>query len=56
VNQVRQVIVRYNPAQVIDGVDDRHRYEIILYWSNEVQSYMVEVPELAGYATDGTSP
>jgi predicted RNase H-like HicB family nuclease len=29
------------------------RYEIILYWSDEDQAYIAEVPELAGCAADG---
>jgi predicted RNase H-like HicB family nuclease len=29
------------------------KYEIILYWSNEDQRYIAEVPELAGCAADG---
>ncbi|HUP51865.1 MAG TPA: type II toxin-antitoxin system HicB family antitoxin [Longimicrobiales bacterium] len=31
----------------------KHRYEIILYWSNEDQAYIAEVPELPGCAADG---
>jgi predicted RNase H-like HicB family nuclease len=31
----------------------KHRYEIILYWSNEDESYIAEVPELAWCAADG---
>ncbi len=31
------------------------QYEIILYWSNEDQSFIAEVPELAGCAADGAS-
>ncbi len=30
-----------------------HRYEIILYWSNEDQAYIAEVPELEWCAADG---
>ena len=30
-----------------------HKYEIILYWSNEDDAYIAEVPELAGCAADG---
>lgn len=29
------------------------KYEIILYWSNEDDSFIAEVPELAGCAADG---
>ena len=29
------------------------RYEIILYWSDEDQAVIAEVPELAGCAADG---
>jgi predicted RNase H-like HicB family nuclease len=29
------------------------RYEIILYWSNEDQAFIAEVPELPGCAVDG---
>ena len=29
------------------------RYEIILYWSNEDQAFIAEVPELPGCAADG---
>jgi predicted RNase H-like HicB family nuclease len=31
----------------------KHRYEIILYWSNEDNAYIAEVPELAWCAADG---
>ena len=31
------------------------RHEIILYWSDEDQSFIAEVPELAGCAADGSS-
>jgi len=33
----------------------KHRYEIVLYWSEEDRAYIAEVPELAGCAADGTS-
>ena len=29
------------------------RYELIIYWSEEDQSYVVEVPELPGCMADG---
>ena len=31
------------------------RYEIILYWSNEDQAFLAEVPELPGCVADGKS-
>jgi predicted RNase H-like HicB family nuclease len=31
----------------------RHKYEIIIYWSKEDESFIAEVPELAGCAADG---
>ena len=31
------------------------RYEIILYWSNEDDAFIAEVPELAGCVSDGTT-
>ena len=30
-----------------------HRYEIVIYWSEPDQSYVAEVPELAGCMADG---
>ena len=33
----------------------RYRYEIILYWSDEDQAFIAEVPELAGCAADGAT-
>ena len=29
------------------------KYELIIYWSDEDQSFVVEVPELAGCMADG---
>jgi predicted RNase H-like HicB family nuclease len=29
------------------------RYEVIIYWSEEEQSFIAEVPELAGCMADG---
>ena len=29
------------------------KYEVILYWSNEDQAFIAEVPELPGCAADG---
>jgi predicted RNase H-like HicB family nuclease len=31
----------------------KHRYEIILYWSDEDEAYIAEVPELQWCAADG---
>jgi predicted RNase H-like HicB family nuclease len=31
------------------------KHEIILYWSDEDQSFIAEVPELAGCAADGST-
>ncbi len=30
-----------------------HKYEIILYWSNEDQAFVAEVPQLSGCAAHG---
>ena len=32
------------------------KYEIIIYWSNEDETFIAEVPELPGCAADGTTP
>ena len=32
-----------------------HKYEIIIYWSNEDQVYIAEVPELPGCMAHGNS-
>ena len=31
------------------------RYEMIIYWSDEDEAFIVEVPELPGCAADGTT-
>ena len=33
--------------------NQNYKYEIILYWSDEDQSFIAEVPELPGCAADG---
>jgi predicted RNase H-like HicB family nuclease len=33
----------------------KHRYEIIIYWSEEDGAFIAEVPELPGCAADGPS-
>ncbi len=32
-----------------------HRYEVIIYWSEEDDAYIVEVPELPGCMADGAT-
>ena len=39
----------------IEAGKDVNRYEIIIYWSDEDQTYIAEVPELPGCMADGTS-
>jgi len=34
-------------------MSDNYRYEIIMYWSEEDQAFIAEVPELPGCAADG---
>jgi predicted RNase H-like HicB family nuclease len=34
---------------------EKYKYEMIIYWSTEDQSYIVEVPELAGCMADGST-
>jgi predicted RNase H-like HicB family nuclease len=36
-------------------MSDNYRYEIIIYWSEEDQAFIAEVPELPGCAADGTT-
>jgi predicted RNase H-like HicB family nuclease len=33
-----------------------HKYEIIIYWSDEDRAFVAEVPELPGCAAHGSSP
>jgi predicted RNase H-like HicB family nuclease len=34
-------------------MSDNYHYEIIIYWSEEDQTFIAEVPELPGCAADG---
>ena len=36
-------------------MSSKYRYEIIMYWSEKDQAFIVEVPELPGCAADGGS-
>jgi predicted RNase H-like HicB family nuclease len=36
-------------------MSSKYRYEIVMYWSEEDQAFIVEVPELPGCAADGGS-
>ena len=33
-----------------------HKYEVIIYWSNEDGEFVAEVPELPGCAAHGETP
>jgi len=33
-----------------------HKYEIIIYWSNEDRAFVAEVPELPGCMAHGNTP
>jgi predicted RNase H-like HicB family nuclease len=34
---------------------NKHRYEVIIYWSDEDKSFIAEAPELPGCVADGAS-
>ena len=34
-------------------MSNNYRYEIVIYWSEEDQAFIAEVPELPGCAADG---
>ena len=36
-------------------MQSRYRYEIIIYWSEEDQAFIAEVPELPGCAAHGST-
>jgi predicted RNase H-like HicB family nuclease len=33
-----------------------HKYEIVIYWSDDDQAFIAEVPELSGCMAHGNSP
>lgn len=36
-------------------MSDLHKYELIIYWSEDDQAFIAEVPELPGCAADGAT-
>jgi predicted RNase H-like HicB family nuclease len=36
-------------------MSSKYRYEIVMYWSEEDQAFIAEIPELPGCAADGAS-
>lgn len=36
--------------------EQMHRHEVIIYWSEEDQAFIAEVPELPGCAAHGPTP
>ena len=36
-------------------MSNNYRYEIVIYWSDEDEAFIAEVPELPGCAADGGS-
>lgn len=36
-------------------MSNEYKYELIIYWSEENGSYIVEIPELPGCMADGTT-
>ena len=37
------------------GEENMGKYEVIIYWSDEDQAFIAEVPELPGCAADGAT-
>jgi len=38
-----------------NGMAGKFRYEVIIYWSDQDQAFIAEVPELPGCAADGAT-
>ena len=36
-------------------MNNNHKYEIVIYWSDEDEAFIAEVPELPGCAADGST-
>ena len=34
---------------------NKYRYEVIIYWSSDDNAFIAEVPELAGFMSDGAT-
>ena len=50
-------MVKKTLDKVLSGLSDKniemYKYELIIYWSDDDQRYVVEVPELPGCMADG---
>jgi predicted RNase H-like HicB family nuclease len=53
VREVRNVMVRFKLAQLEMTTDSR--YEVIIYWSDEDNAFVAEVPELPACMADGAT-
>ena len=37
-------------------MNNNYKYEIVIYWSDEDEAFIAEVPELPGCAAEGSTP